>query len=335
MNLIHTLSARASHLYIQIWHVISGKSHRRFKQLQRDWVVSQQSLANAERQIAELQQSLTTSQSQETRLTQDLTKVVHQRNQLQHQLDEVSQQLQQTVSVSQQKEAELTQNLQKVEQKYLTLQKEREQSTQTLHETVVIAQQEKAELEKQLADLESQKIALQKDLDDLSNYFDTEVQILEADLEKHQEALATCQVDLGFARATSYAESSEEEDSTLAPEISLVDWKIALIGGHENTTRGVRQKLSQGYGLQTMIEIPSIHMSQQQLKQKLGNCDLIVSIVRYSNHPLTTSISELKSKGALRGEILPVNCRGVSGVVRDIMAFVASKQNLAQGDSQS
>ncbi len=338
MNLIHSLSTRASHLYIQIWHVISGRSHRRFKQLQRDWVISQQNettltrrLANAERQIAELHKNLTASKNQEASLAQDLAKVIDQRNQLQQQLEDVSQQLRNTVSSSQKNEAELTQNLKKVEQKYLTLQKNLQRSIQELQETLAIAQQKEVTLRDHLAELGNQKTVLQKELDDLLNYFDAEVQTLEAELDSHQDALATCQIDLGLALATPSPKTLA--DSTSTPQVSLVDWKIALIGGHENTTRGVRQKLSQSYGLQTMIEIPSIHMSQQQLRQKLENCHLIVSIVGYSNHPLTTSISQLKSKGALKGEILPVNCRGVSGVVRDIMSFVENNQTSEQMDS--
>lgn len=339
MNLIHNLSTRASHLYITIWHVISGRTHRRFKQLQRDWVISQQNetalkrrLANAESQIAELHKKLTTSQKREASLSQDLARIVDQRNQLKDQLRDVNQQLQHTVYAAQQNEAELTQNLNKVEQKYLTWQKKLEESIRELQETLVIAQKKETTLKDHLTELENQKTVLQKDLDDLLNYFDAEVQTLETELDSHQDALATCQIDLGLALATPSPEISEDSDTTSTPRISLVDWKIALIGGHENTTRGVRRKLSQSYGLQAMVEIPSVHMSQQQLRQKLENCHLIVSIVGYSNHPLTTSISQLKSKGALKGEILPVNCRGVSGVVRDIMSFVENNQTSEQTD---
>ena len=45
---------------------------------------------------------------------------------------------------------------------------------------------------------------------------------------------------------------------------------------------------------------------------------LIVVITGYLNHAMTNCISRLKASGALSGEVMLVNCRGRTSVVREI-----------------
>lgn len=107
--------------------------------------------------------------------------------------------------------------------------------------------------------------------------------------------------------------------------LDLSGWKIAVVGGHDATRRDVGQVLKKRYGLKDYVEIPPLweaKASQAQVRAKLAGCDLIVLVAWYSSHPLTQSVMRLKEKGALGGEVLPVNCRGVSGVTREIVEFV-------------
>ncbi|MEO0349402.1 MAG: hypothetical protein AAF282_05055 [Cyanobacteria bacterium P01_A01_bin.15] len=301
MQPIQKAIKRASRWYIQVWDGVSGKDYRRFKQLQLNLAASQQN-------EAELRQHLTESQNQCAEIQRALAAAEETVVGLRLQLSEANgqrTQLQQVINTS----------------------------TQQLQQSLATSQQNEAELKRQLAAVENQYADAQKELNELVHYSDSEIQTLETELDAQRSALAYCQTDLGVAMATP---PPALETNLAAPlPIDLSEWKIALVGGHEATKRGVGQKLHQNHELRTLVEIPPIHMSQQQLKQKLENCDLIVSIVGYSNHPLTRSVTQLKNRGALKGELLPLNCRGVSGVVREILAFVEDYQNRSPGKTST
>jgi hypothetical protein len=44
-------------------------------------------------------------------------------------------------------------------------------------------------------------------------------------------------------------------------------------------------------------------------------------ITGYMGHDLSQIVSKLKKDSVLRGEVLPLSCRGKSGVVREIMIW--------------
>jgi hypothetical protein len=58
------------------------------------------------------------------------------------------------------------------------------------------------------------------------------------------------------------------------------------------------------------------------LKEKIGDRDLVVVMTRYIGHDLTGMVSDLRAAGALSGEVLLVNVRGKTGVVRSILNHV-------------
>ncbi|EKV02734.1 hypothetical protein Lepto7375DRAFT_4996 [Leptolyngbya sp. PCC 7375] len=223
-------------------------------------------------------------------------------------------QLRTALAVSQQKEADLTQQLNQAQAQCLELQQALENKNQQVHE-------------------------LWEELDALIAENDTELQTLKRELANQTSALSNCHSNLVAVQRFQATEvqatapvSNSQPDTT--SETNLANWKIAFVGGHQATRRFVIDTLHTSHGLiHTPVEIPShreVSTSQKQLKDKLADCDLVVSIVGYSNHSLTKSLTHLRDKGALKGSILIPNSRGATGVVRDILAFVAKQPDPIQ-----
>lgn len=118
------------------------------------------------------------------------------------------------------------------------------------------------------------------------------------------------------------ASRQPEESAAAAIQVDLSTISLALVGGHDATRREVIRELKQRHGLKKCIEIPpEPHMSIGQMKPRIQRCDLIVLITGYMGHTLTNNVNQLKSAGALSGEVMPVNCRGKTGVVREILEW--------------
>ncbi|MEA5466865.1 hypothetical protein [Leptothoe sp. PORK10 BA2] len=213
-----------------------------------------------------------------------------------------------------------------------------------LRQALALSQENEANLTQQLEQAIRQCNELQQALDASKQQFselwqelgelvadnDGEIQALRADLANHASALASCQSDLAKTYNASAVPIPHPE---VLPTINLANWKLAFVGGHDATRRVVVEILHTDHGLiHKPVEIPphrDASTSQKQLKQKLADCDLIVSIIGYSNHALTKSLQQLKDKNALKGDILTPNSRGASGVVRDILSFVTAQADPA------
>ncbi len=103
--------------------------------------------------------------------------------------------------------------------------------------------------------------------------------------------------------------------------IDLSNVSLALIGGHETTHREVSEELKK-YGLKRCIHIPPhsiVSNSRSQIKDKISNCDLIVTITSYVDHSVTQCVKQLKDTQMLTGEVIKVHCHGKSGVVREVL----------------
>ncbi|MEO0827709.1 MAG: hypothetical protein AAFY67_19065 [Cyanobacteria bacterium J06642_9] len=121
--------------------------------------------------------------------------------------------------------------------------------------------------------------------------------------------------------------SIEETFAGLAA-VDLSGLKLALVGGHASTRRGVICELSEQHGLTRWVELPpfSKHsLGRSNIKAKIHDCDLIVLITGYMKHKQTDSVMQLRKLGALPGEVLLLNCRGKSGVVREILTYISQK----------
>ncbi|ESA32076.1 hypothetical protein N836_28385 [Leptolyngbya sp. Heron Island J] len=252
---------------LQVWDGVSGKDHRRVKQLRHELALAQENTANLTRQLAQAQAQC-----------RDLQGVV---------------------------------NAQKT----------------TLNDR----QRELADCQQTLEDSLQEYSELWQELDEWVSESDSKIKSLKEELRNRTSALVNCEANFSavqqFNLETIEAISTAQKPEEVTLSTTLENWKIAFVGGHAATRRVVIQTLHEDHGLvYAPVEIPpsrEVSSSQKQLKQKLAECDLIILIVRYCNHSLTKSLMQLKDKGALKGEILTPNSRGVSGVVRDILTFVA------------
>lgn len=126
------------------------------------------------------------------------------------------------------------------------------------------------------------------------------------------------------------SESDSKTSSAISvPSIDLSDFRLALVGGHPTTRRGVIQELQAHYGLKHFVEIPRMNeanTSRNRVKSKIYRCNLVVLITGYMSHRLTEIVFSLKDAGALAGEVLQVSSKGKSGVLRGILDHVEASE---------
>ncbi|MEM8810951.1 MAG: hypothetical protein AAGF01_33500 [Cyanobacteria bacterium P01_G01_bin.38] len=188
-----------------------------------------------------------------------------------------------------------------------------------------------------LAALRGDYNQLKRELDELIEYTDREIAQLKGqnlELEQAQEALQLRVWDLEEQIealleyiANEFVKAAEGDITTEvdAPRVDLSELHLALVGGHDATRREVIRELTERYGLKKWVELPPFEHSSSglvQIRPRLQRCDLIVVITGYMNHKLTDSINRLKASGALSGEVMLVNCRGKTGVIREILKHV-------------
>ncbi len=111
------------------------------------------------------------------------------------------------------------------------------------------------------------------------------------------------------------------ESDDAAPS-GIAGKRIALVGGHDRMRAQVRTRLH-AWGA-SVDEVPpptSGRTTEREVLDRVRSSDLILLIVSYMGHDMSTIISNLKGRAALRGTVLPVDCRGTSGVSRAIRAW--------------
>lgn len=114
-------------------------------------------------------------------------------------------------------------------------------------------------------------------------------------------------------------------DDTNFEQVDLSNISLALIGGHETTYRTVTEELKQ-YGLKTCVHVPPHSIasnSRHQIKEKISNCDLIITITSYVDHSVSKCVKQLKDTKMLAGECIRVSCHGKSGLVREVLQYFA------------
>lgn len=331
MKLIRKTIRRASLWYLQLWESISGKTQQRIHQLQQKLDRSQQDNYALQQQLQEMSRQLVALRQDHDQSQQRQETSQQHSHTLQQRLQETTQQL----TESRQREVDLEQQLQVMQAQYEQTKQSFNTTIHQLQADLQRSQQTIADFEerwigtnKSYIELQEQQTSLQQEYTAFINVSDDEIQKLETAIENQQSELGSCYVELGRAQAQVMAEASDSEECPPAPPaLDLSTWKIAMVGGHENMTRSVSEKLQQQYKLKELIQIPSDKIPQQQLRPKLENCDLIILIIGYINHPLAQSISQLKDRNALKGELLWVNSLGVSGVMREVIGFIETNQS--------
>lgn len=186
---------------------------------------------------------------------------------------------------------------------------------------------EKGKLRSQIKRLEAEKAGLIG-----------RVAVLEHQLglrEYSEEAIANHKIakDLASESLATKDEDSEDlateaTDLTLISEgsVDLSSVSLALVGGHETTHRGVREELKK-YGLKRCIHVPPHSResnSLHQIKDKISNCDLIVTITSYVDHSVSKCVKQLKANQVLAGDVILVHTHGKSSVVREVLDYFAA-----------
>ncbi len=138
--------------------------------------------------------------------------------------------------------------------------------------------------------------------------------------------------------STSYPEdssaTSDDADDETQPlqladlgQLDLSAVSVALIGGHETTHREVTEALKK-YGLKRCVHIPPHSIashSRSQIKDKISNCDLILTITTYVDHSVSQCVKQLKETHMLTGEVIRISSKGKSGVVREILQYFSAQ----------
>ncbi|MFQ4138687.1 hypothetical protein PGN35_020470 [Nodosilinea sp. PGN35] len=198
----------------------------------------------------------------------------------------------------------------------------------TLQAEQNLMQQESAENQR-LANLEIRGLAaLKKQAEDERDDLQLQVWELEQQLQELMGYLAQAHDNPVQLQSVVPWPALHSTPATLTPDLSLI--VLGLVGGHPATRRSVIKELTTHYGLKHWVTIPPLReasIRKGKLKKKLSRCDLIVIIADYMSHPLTHAIYSLQASGALKGEVVLLNCHGKSGVLRDILLHV-NRQNV-------
>ncbi len=154
-----------------------------------------------------------------------------------------------------------------------------------------------------------------------------EIAVLEASL-----ARQTYQHPQIFESEKSLTNDDKTPLNDINPEVlkcvDLSNVSIALVGGHDNTRHHVIEKLQQVHGLKKrhLHELSHEHTSDRgQVKEKIKNCDFVFVITGYISHKLHDSVMQLRDKDALKGDVVRLDNHGTTGVLRDILTYVAHR----------
>lgn len=100
--------------------------------------------------------------------------------------------------------------------------------------------------------------------------------------------------------------------------------RIALVGGHARTREHVRARLeSWGARVDEVAPPTNGRVKEREIADRIHSSDLILLIVGYMGHDMSTVVNNLVRRDALAGTVLPVDCRGTSGVCRAIADWAA------------
>ncbi|HVA89421.1 MAG TPA: hypothetical protein VNL71_06230 [Chloroflexota bacterium] len=122
-----------------------------------------------------------------------------------------------------------------------------------------------------------------------------------------------------YKHALAVRHAQEPADDGDEAPVGIAGKRVALVGGHDRTRQHVRTQLvSWGVEVDEVPPPTAGRISERDVYDRVHSSDLIVLIVSYMGHDMSTIVSNLKHREALRGKVLPVECRGVSGVCRAI-----------------
>ena len=108
--------------------------------------------------------------------------------------------------------------------------------------------------------------------------------------------------------------------------LKFKDKKLILIGGHSKSRAQVFEIFCKNNYLNNYDAIPPSNeekISKSSVRSKIENADLAVVITGYIGHDLSNIVKELKH--VPRGEVIWINKRGSTGIVREIEKHLIEK----------
>jgi hypothetical protein len=225
--------------------------------------------------------------------------------------------------------------------------KRRDRRDAHVHELLQAITLERDQLAAECDHLEEERDRIQREAQEFVQYADAENTRLKAENEALRQEnsrlaheyedlqLYSLELEEQVEYVTAYLHADAIVPSTNATDegaiaseqhYDLSHYSLALVGGHPTTRQSVLKELAKTYGLnvKNCVEIPpftEVSTNSNKVKAKISRCDLVVIITGYMGHGLTQIVYDLKSAGSIAGEVLMLNCRGKSGVVREISNY--------------
>lgn len=258
--------------------------------------------------------------------------------------------LQESCGTLQDEQDVLQRNIEKLQKRYGKLQRDRDLLQRDRNELNALfnyadkenqgLDAEKGEMRSHIQKLEAEKAALHSKVVFLehklglrayesgADYTEPDAKVTDSQLESRTDEPLTAEplapTAIEDISADLQAELTAEQDREFIVDLSEVS--LALVGGHETTHREVAEELKK-YGLKRCIHVPPHSResnNRHQIKDKIGNCDLVVTITSYVDHSVSNCVKQLRDTQMLTGEVIRVHCHGKSGVVREVLQYFAT-----------
>ncbi len=258
--------------------------------------------------------------------------------------------LQESCGTLQDEQDVLQRNIEKLQKRYGKLQRDRNLLQRDRNELNALfnyadkenqgLDAEKGEMRSHIQKIEAEKAALHSKVVFLehklglrayesgADYTEPEAKVTDSQLESRTDEPLTAEplapTAIKDISADLEADLTAEQDREFVIDLSEVS--LALVGGHETTHREVAEELKK-YGLKRCIHVPPHSResnNRHQIKDKIGNCDLVVTITSYVDHSVSNCVKQLRDTQMLTGEVIRVHCHGKSGVVREVLQYFAT-----------
>ena len=273
----------------------------------------------------------------------------HQKQQLAQQLISLQvayDRLQESCGTLQNEHDTLQRNIEKLQTRYSKLQRDRDFLQRDRNELNALfnyadkenkgLDAEKDEMRSHIQKLEAEKAALHSKVVFLEHKLGLRAYETGADSNQADAKAADSQLDSQLLTAEPLAPDaadvisanleplSAEQDIEFTVDLSNIS--LALVGGHETTHREVAEELKK-YGLKRCVHVPPHSResnNRHQIRDKIGNCDLVVTITSYVDHSVSNCVKQLSDTQMLTGEVIRIHCHGKSGVVREVLQYFAT-----------
>lgn len=180
-------------------------------------------------------------------------------------------------------------------------------------------------------DLRDKDIALNNE----KVFYEMETEELRQEIEQLRLKIDELNSDLISARSDRDYFICLQSEIAKIQSVNISSLYIGFVGGESRTLGKVINLLQQDHGLIKHVLLAGGYDTNQNLNQaafraKLQNCNLIVFISVYVGHPYWHMLKNLRIKEAITDNILFVNVKGESGIVREVIHYA---QNLDKRDA--